>query len=264
MNILQLILGRKCFFCGSTADPRDHGICPHCLEEISRQGLVFDGRFSASVGALFYYEGVVRRGLHRFKYRGHREFGNFCGDNLAALFLTRGDCAHLVTCVPRAKDEMPRLYNQSEVIARRFAAALSLPFDGSLLSKREGMKSQPQCHSPRERDENARRAFRRGSSKRDLRGLTVVLIDDLHTTGATVNACSNILKRAGATEVLVYTAVVVSRHRGLQLRHNPRHKIIREEFVCPIAPRRYRIKNLPTGGLPSVRSRRRTDASLIS
>ena len=202
MKLRYLILGRQCLFCGKTVDPRDE-FCKSCARE-AKEAQVTDHR--GGPVSLYYGIGAVHQGLHRFKYRTCAEFGFACGKKLARIFAKRGEHAHLVTCVPRAKDGLPRRYNQSDVLAKAFARTAGLPYDGRLLGKRRGARTQVECRTVKEREANAKKSFCMGKSKRDLQGLRVVLVDDLYTTGATARACAELLRKRGASEVLIYTA----------------------------------------------------------
>jgi ComF family protein len=100
---------------------------------------------------------------------------------------------------------LTRGYNQAERIARPLAALLDLPFDPLLI---RGRATPPQSLLSRtQRLANLRRAFRVRRS-REIRGLHLLLVDDVATTGATLDAAAAALKRAGAAAV---TALVAGR-----------------------------------------------------
>ncbi len=243
MNILHLVFGRCCLFCGKTIDPSaPSDCCEACETQIKEQKLALSAGEAPTV-FLYWYDGPVRLGLHRFKYGGKIALGQVCGRRLAEEFLRRGEQAHVVTCVPRAKDGKPRLYNQSRVIAREMAKITGLPFDDKLLFKRKGMLTQPECPTRLARKENAEKAFRKGPSTRDITGKTVVLVDDLYTSGATTEACSAVLKKRGAARVLVYTACRAKPGNVPKLVRKFDSKPTHYEFSDPSLYRlRYKIK----------------------
>lgn len=207
MAWLDWVLGRQCLFCGRTVDPQSEGICTECAARIAEENLEISAEETGAVISLYRYAGPVREGLHRFKYGGVADLGIDCGQKLALLFRELGRHGDVVTCVPRAKDGAPRLYNQSRVIAEAFAKALNLPLDDALLRKRNGARTQPECVDRHARLRNAEHAYRKGPSPRNIEGQTVVLIDDLYTSGATAQVCTEILKKRGAAQVIICTAM---------------------------------------------------------
>ncbi len=234
MKLFRYLLGRQCMLCGETVDPViSRGICTACEDRIAEERLLIPSGENRNTVAIYYYEDPVRRGLHRFKYRGRIEWGWFCGKVLAERYRERGEAADLITCVPRAGDGLPRLYNQSAVLGRRMAKSLGLPFDPHLLSKRRGMRRQLECPTPTARQENAKKAFRMGKSKRPLEGLRIILVDDLYTTGATANACCKLLTKAGAAKVTVYTACRVRPYNGRKLVIHYDRVHVHEEITDP-------------------------------
>lgn len=229
LKIFRYVLGRQCLFCGKTIDPRRDGVCSECDARLRREDLKIPLEECKTSVALYRYQGPVKTGLHRFKYQGRKELGIVLGRELSRRYRQRGDCAHVITCVPRAKDGRPRMYNQSAVIARQMAKELNLPLDPGLLAKRKGMRSQPECATFLDRWSNAKEAFYAGPSRRDITGLTVLLVDDLITSGATAQICSHVLKERGAKTVLTYTAARTVRNKTqsqfLLLKNSPAVKI---------------------------------------
>lgn len=208
MNLLQLIFGKCCILCGTTMEPQEKSeICRECLALMEKNRVLCSTHETKGHVSLYAFADPVRLGLHRFKYRGKKAFGRHAGRKMAELFRRREEIADVVTCVPRARDGLARMYNQSEVLAKVMAKELHLPFAKKLLKKRRGIPSQTHCATPLMREENAKKAYFVNPSAPNIHGLRVLLVDDLYTTGATARACSELLKNQGAAEVLVYTAV---------------------------------------------------------
>jgi ComF family protein len=179
----------------------EQGRCGRCLRERSD---VTRGR---AIGA---YDGALRSIVHAFKYGGRRSLAR----PLAALLERYGadvlDDADWVIPVPLHRSKRrARGFNQAAEIARR----LPLPAVGALKRIRATV-SQTDLPAAA-RHANVRGAFalsRRGRHR--VRGATVVLVDDVSTTGATLDACAAVLLEGGAREVRALTvARVVSRPR---------------------------------------------------
>ncbi len=105
-----------------------------------------------------------------------------------------------------------RRYNQSALLARRLAKLSGVPCDTGVLRRMRPTKSQGEMPSAKARRRNVRGAFRvRPDRQAVVRGRTLLLLDDVYTTGSTVEACAQALKRAGAGKVLVLTLARVVR-----------------------------------------------------
>jgi ComF family protein len=184
-----------CTACGAPLGWSEDGICAAC-----RRVPRFVDR-AASIGP---YEGSLREIIHALKYEGRRSVAA----NLAALMATRGGgmlaTADLVVPVPlHWRRRYARGFNQAEQLARR----LGLPVARALVRVR-ATRSQIGLAAP-ERRQNVRGAFRlkrMAGWRRRLTGTSVVLIDDVSTTGATLEACAEVLKAAGVREVRALTA----------------------------------------------------------
>jgi ComF family protein len=105
-----------------------------------------------------------------------------------------------------------RRYNQSAELARALSRLCARPFDPTLLVRARATPSQGEMSSVAARRRNVSGAFRVPKSSRTrLRERNILLIDDVLTTGATVDACAQALERAGAARVLVLAMARVSR-----------------------------------------------------
>ncbi|MDH3443182.1 MAG: ComF family protein [Deltaproteobacteria bacterium] len=96
-----------------------------------------------------------------------------------------------------------RGFNQSVLLAREVSRAYQVPMDPFLLQRRRETSPQTQLTED-ERRKNMRGAFALGAGK-SVRGKIVLLLDDVYTSGATVDECSRVLRKAGAKAVYVLT-----------------------------------------------------------
>lgn len=172
----------------------DHNRCPDCL---SWPSPLLQAR------ALYLYEGPLRTALHRVKYRGEHRRGEFLGELLAssAGVLVGNQCAavHCVVPIPLHHTRLrERGFNQSSLLAAAVARKLALPLEEGLVRLRATATQVSQDQAARW--ENVAGAF--AWVGQPLEG-TVLLVDDVVTTGATVIAASEALITAGASAIIV-------------------------------------------------------------
>jgi ComF family protein len=111
-----------------------------------------------------------------------------------------------------------RRFNQSALMAQRLARLSGKPADPLVLERIRPTPSQGEMPSAKARRRNVRGAFRVAPKRAvSVKGRTVLLIDDVFTTGATVSACARALKRAGARKVLVLTLARVVRAAAITI-----------------------------------------------
>ncbi|MGA1843134.1 MAG: ComF family protein [bacterium] len=148
----------------------------------------------------------MRDAIHLLKYQGHARIGTWLGKEMARVCNHLGDgCVDCVLVpVPLSVERLrEREFNQSLMLAKSLSKAFRLPLRPLLLERRGG--STPQVGlSPEDRWKNVRGAFGVSGVER-IPGRGVILVDDVFTTGATVNECARVLKKAGARWVEVWT-----------------------------------------------------------
>jgi ComF family protein len=140
----------------------------------------------------------VRLALHRYKFNGAAGYSVVFAELMAARVKDCGINASLVTWVPCSFfRRWSRGYDQSEKLARAVAGILGVPAKKLIIKKRHA-KSQTKMADESARRENVRGVF---SVCGDVSGLRVLLVDDIYTSGATMEECRGILLKAGAAEV---------------------------------------------------------------
>jgi ComF family protein len=177
--------------------------CPRC----AGQRLHFDA--TLRVGP---YDGPLRTAVLRIKRAHERGLAIALGDALAEACSGRWSALAPDAIVPVPMHWSRWLWrgaNSAETLAERLAARYRVPLAGHLLSRNR--RTAPQANlSPTRRRANVRGAFRAAAHK-DLPGARLLLVDDIMTTGATVNEAARALRRAGAVFVGV---AVLARAEG--------------------------------------------------
>jgi ComF family protein len=184
-----------CTICGepfSGGIQEDH-VCEQCLRKRP---------FFERVAAPYSYDGQIMDAIHRFKYEGKAHMAKGLGPLLATFGKERLSAARnpLIIPVPlHPKRLRQRGYNQSLLLARHLAAALSASLD--FLSLRRIRDTQVQTGLGRDqRRKNVRRAFE-VVDRKAVKGRTILLVDDVATTGSTLNECARVLRKAGCDKV---------------------------------------------------------------
>jgi ComF family protein len=206
-----MLLSRRCASCGTAGDD----LCHRCRFSLAS---VVALRSPAGIRAAFAFEGVPRELIVALKFRHARSAAGV----LAAQMVRRLRLEHVdvVTWAPTSSRRVRRRgYDQAEVIARAVARQLGVPCR-RLLYRSHGA---PQTGKSRS-DRLVGPQFR---ARRPRRGLSVLVVDDVVTTGATLRTAAEALRTAGVAEVeLVAAASAQLRHTTPHLRH-PRRSLDR-------------------------------------
>lgn len=224
--LLSSLFEPPCAACAQVlSHPLDGAVCERCWASV-RHGIALDEHLHEPgavdwVGAVGLYEGRLRDIVHALKYERRRSIARQLGTLMrtrGALLLNDADMVVPVPLHPRREHE--RGFNQAADLARQ----LGLPVI-SLLRRVRDTTSQIDLPAD-ERHRNVRDAFRltpipdprfhrrQGDGGQAPLPRVVVLVDDVTTTGATLEACAKELKRGGVGEVRALTAarVAIGRH----------------------------------------------------
>ncbi len=191
----------------------ESAFCNKCWDQLIDQFLVSpeienpatgDGDYCDQIWAALTYTGIVSTVIHRFKYGGYKwldvELASIGSEMLNQFIPYTPD---IVVSVPmRYSRERRRGYNQADLLAQYIASQFNTKYEHNLLRWRR--RTTPQMQLKREqRLRNVQNAIitDRNTESHNLRGQTVLVVDDVCTTGATLNECARALKCAGAEVV---------------------------------------------------------------
>ncbi|MCB1510501.1 MAG: ComF family protein [Hyphomicrobiaceae bacterium] len=161
--------------------------------------------------AVAHFDGVVRDLIHGLKYAdrhdARRLFGNWLAVSASELL---ADAELLVPVPLHARRLLARRFNQSAILASELARRCGVPLRVDVLQRRRHTASQVGLTRDQRR-QNLQGAFHvPDAARRHIEGRTVLLVDDVITTGTTINACARTLKRAGASRVDVVAIAMVT------------------------------------------------------
>jgi ComF family protein len=191
-------------------DPGEGTLCGGCHAKPHR----FDRARS-----LLHYDDASKPLILDFKYRDRLDHAPAFVHWLERVGSPLAEGADLVVPVPLHPLRLwTRRYNQSAVLASRLAVRFGKEFAPFVLERRRATPSQGKMPSAQARRRNMAGAFRVPETFRDeIRGRNTLLIDDVFTTGATLDSCARALKRAGAGRVDALTLARVVRPRFLPI-----------------------------------------------
>ncbi|MBI5049896.1 MAG: ComF family protein [Nitrospirae bacterium] len=184
--------GPACQVCGKPLISDVSIMCGECIS---------DKPPFKSVRSFGVYDGALKEAINLLKYYGIKRLSKPLSDIMFRIKMPQVDA---LLPVPLYKRKLrQREFNQSAIFARHLSDYLGAELLIDCLVKVK--ETMPQVGlSAKERAKNIRGAFE-VENKRFIQGKTLMLVDDVFTTGATVRECSKVLKRAGARDVHVVT-----------------------------------------------------------
>ncbi|MCR4808685.1 MAG: ComF family protein [Prevotella sp.] len=217
-KLLDVISPRPCVICGERLSANERVICGAChlhlpLTHYEQQPFdnpmarLFWGQFPVErAAALFFYEAQapVSRIIYDFKYHNRPEVAQNMGIITARQFAAEGFFDGIDALVPMPitwRRRWHRGYNQSHEIARGISEATRIPIYNNVVKRVRFKKSQTKQHAW-ERLRNVDDAFRLVRPEK-ISGLHLLLIDDIVTTGATVNACAREIAKANNVRISI-------------------------------------------------------------
>ena len=203
-SVLDLLFPPKCVFCRKILSKGDLGCCASCTHN-----LPFTDNFGKQDGELYdfcisplYYQGFVRKSILRYKFNGASAYAETYGKILADCIRECPDAKYdLITWVPLSTTrERSRGYDQAMLLALATALELS-DVAVETLNKHRDVQAQSELGGKDERSANISGAYDIADAEL-IAGKRILLIDDVVTTGSTLNECAKQLRSAGASGVI--------------------------------------------------------------
>lgn len=215
-GFINLLYPRVCAACGNSLFRSEELICTYCINNLPRTHFhrysdtaldkVFWGRTNLRhTTALFYFskKGRVQHLIHQLKYKGRQDVGIFLGKLLGRELKQDGveDFQVIIPVPLHPSKQRKRGYNQSELFGKGLSESLGIPCD--IDSFRRVVASETQTRKSRfARYENVKEIFRVEKTE-NIEGKHILLVDDVITTGSTLESCANILLQVPGCQVSV-------------------------------------------------------------
>ena len=215
---LELLYPSKCVFCDGLLTKEETELCSRCRKELPYcEGTVRQVPFSKDTTAVFYYEAQVRESVLRYKFRRNPQYSHAYGRLLAMKIAEEGMDYDVIAHVPVSRRRHRRRgYDQAQRLAKATARELGATYQ-RLLKKVRNNPAQSGISRPEQRRANVLGVYK-AVNLRKLRGKSVLLIDDVMTTGATLSECCRTLLDAGAAQVSCAALAIVRRDMKQQVR----------------------------------------------
>jgi ComF family protein len=203
----QLFFPRHCLGCGSDLLISDYPICADCIQhlpitEFEKHGenpveKIFWGRARIKAAAAHYYfykDSRLQHIIHHFKYKGRLEVGIHFGSIIGKALVESGRFQNIQAIVPLPlfkSRQKKRGYNQAEILCRGISLKIGAPVLNHALIRQTSTQTQT-TKDRINRWQNMEGRFQI-TTKKELEHKHVLLVDDIITTGATLDACANAL-----------------------------------------------------------------------
>lgn len=215
--LLHLFFASLCAGCNEPLSRGERILCARCLFELPETGFhlmennpveqLFTGRIpvSAATACYFFHKNVsLQHIIHQFKYQNRKETAVFMGRLMGSMLQQSIFYSQIDGIIPvplHSKKQMLRGYNQSELLSEGMADILHIPIIKKGLVRMEATESQTK-KSRLERWQNVKDAFQ-VTEPVAIKGKHLLLVDDVITTGATIEACAEALLQVPGVKVSI-------------------------------------------------------------
>ena len=217
INLLNLFFPKVCLGCNAYLGDNESYICMSCRHQLPLTNFhldnndalknVFFGRVKLEQAtALLHFskKGIVQQLMHNLKYKGHQDVGLFLGKWLGEELKTIEAYQNIdvVVPVPLHRSKLrKRGYNQVDKFGQEIAKALNVEYNTDVLQKT--MSTKTQVFKDRLLRTSGNTATFSISESLSLRGKHILLVDDIITTGATIESCANALLKVEGIKISI-------------------------------------------------------------
>lgn len=206
-DAVHLFYPHLCEGCGSDLLEKNNLLCLQCIDNLPHTGFAnypdnpieryFWGRIHITAAhSEFYFskESLIQQLIHQLKYNGNKAIGHYLGEMLGESLLKSNRFHNIDALIPLPlyKDkEHQRGYNQAAIICEGMSSVMQVPVLSGHIIRQRSTATQTHKHRT-ERWENVNNSFS-VKNVMDLKGKHLLLVDDVVTTGATLEACGSII-----------------------------------------------------------------------
>jgi len=198
-SVMRLLVPPACAACRSPCEP-GRSVCPSCMRDLDLSGPIDDPAIPGvdAICSVASHTGVGRTILAGYKFNGLFGLATFIGSRMAEIAPIQGGSGHVVPVPAAGLRRRLRGFDTAEDLARQLSGWTAWPLrTGSLVRIGHGRQ--------RGRGRNTRLADPPVIEARGEHAGTVLLVDDVVTTGATISTCARTLRGSGASRVLAVT-----------------------------------------------------------
>jgi len=218
--LLQLFFPLRCPVCDEIVAPVGQGICPGCARRLRRivspwcmrcgKKLREEAEYceecrgrkrSCERGRALYEYTSAAQAIYRFKYAGRQEYAEYFGEQMAVWleeFIRQAEPDGLIPIPLHKSRKRRRGYNQAELLARVIGDRLKIPVYCGVLKRVKKTVPLKELNAA-ERQNNLKKAF--NVAQNDVKSKVFIIVDDIYTTGSTVEEAARALKEAGAERI---------------------------------------------------------------
>jgi len=223
-DFISLFYPDNCLSCGNNLFKSERILCTSCLFHLPKTNYHFEkdnpiskifwGRTEIEIASAFYFfvkASKLQHLIHQLKYKGKKEIGVFIGEIYGEELVKSEFYKNIDLIIPvplHPKKEKLRGYNQSEVFARGLSASMNIPVDTLTLIRTYASETQTK-KTRFKRWENVKEIFEIRDAEK-IENKHILLVDDVITTGATLESCANMLNKISGVKISIAGIAIAS------------------------------------------------------